>query len=655
MCGISGLIANKPIKYSVINKMNFTVKHRGPDDEGFLIVGRRDADMDLPKLQTVRSNGKLNIALAHCRLAILDLSERGRQPMNYMERYWIVFNGEIYNFIELRKELEMEGYSFRTNTDTEVIMAAYDLWRRECLQKFNGMFAFIIFDSLEEKLFVARDRFGIKPLYFWISPDGFLAFASEIKQFTILSGWRAKMNHQRVYDFLNWGLIDHTNETLFDGVYQLRGGEACEIAVTELAQQFGSGVLTKNLLPVYSWYNLKPRKFDGSFEEAAEKFQDLIRSSVLMHLRADVPVGSCLSGGLDSSSIVGLMIEILNKQNAKDLLKTFSYCSGVTGLDEKEFIEILANYYNIDSHYTYASNEKLFEVLDDLVWFQDEPFCSTSIYAQWNVFKLSAENGVKVLLDGQGGDELLCGYGWFFIVLYAELLKKFQLITLWREIRMGKELHSYNCLFVLRNMANVFLPRAIRRKLKNWFGTESLTPRWMNLGILNAKPTDMNLETNIITTSIKELSRSQLTASNLPMLLHWEDRNSMAHSVESRVPFLDYRLVEFVLGLRNSYIISGGITKRLLRVGMKDILPPKIHMRMDKIGFETPEELWIRESNQEFIQAFQQSIEVSQGIIRPSALNILKEFLDDRRPYSSLIWRLICFGSWVKRFGVSLQ
>lgn len=654
MCGISGLITNKPIKHSVIKKMDFTVKHRGPDDGGFLIVGSHDADTDLPKLQIIQSNSKLNIALGHTRLAILDLSERGRQPMRYMERYWIVFNGEIYNFIELRKELETEGYAFATNTDTEVIMAAYDLWRRECLRKLNGMFAFILFDSLEGKLFVARDRFGIKPLYFWISPDGFLAFASEIKQFTVLSGWRARMNHQRVYDFLNWALVDHTNETLFDGVYQLRGGEACELDTTDLAQRFESGIVTKNLLPVYSWYDLKPRKFHGTFEEAAEEFQGLIRSSVLMHLRADVPVGSCLSGGLDSSSIVGLMIEILNKQNAKELLKTFSYSSGVTGVDEKEFIEILANYYNIDSHYTYASNEKLFEVLDDLVWFQDEPFCSTSIYAQWNVFKLSAENGVKVLLDGQGGDELLCGYGWFFIVLYAELLKKFQLITLWREIRMGKELHSYNCLFVLRNMANVFLPRAIRRKLKNWFGTESLTPRWMNLGILNAKPTDMNLETNIITTSIKELSISQLTASNLPMLLHWEDRNSMAHSVESRVPFLDYRLVEFVLGVPSEYIISEGITKRLLRAGMRDILPTAILMRMDKIGFETPEQLWVRENSDKFMQVLRESIEVSNGIINPSALEGLGRILQGQEPYSSLVWRLICFGSWVKKYVVML-
>ena len=654
MCGISGLITNKPIKHSVIKKMNFTVKHRGPDDEGFLIAGSHDADTDLAKLQIAQSKTKVNIALGHTRLAILDLSEGGRQPMRYMERYWIVFNGEIYNFIELRKELETQRYLFATSTDTEVIMAAYDFWKRDCLQKLDGMFAFILFDSLEEKLFVARDRFGIKPLYFWISPDGFLAFASEIKQFTVLSGWRARMNHQRVYDFLNWGLVDHTNETLFDGVYQLRGGEACELAITELARQFESGAVTKNALSVYSWYDLKPRKFNGTFDQAAEEFQDLIRSSVLMHLRADVPVGSCLSGGLDSSSIVGLMIESLNKQNAKELLKTFSYCSGVKGLDEKEFIDILANYYNIDSYYTYAPYEELFEVLDDLVWFQDEPFCSTSIYAQWNVFKLSAEKGVKVLLDGQGGDELLCGYGWFFIVLFAELFKKFRLFTLWREIRMAKELHSYDCLFVLRNMANVFLPRMIRRILKNWFGSESLTPGWMDLAILDAKPYDMNLKMNIITTSIKELSRSQLTASNLPMLLHWEDRNSMAHSVESRVPFLDYRLVEFVLGLPSDYIISEGMTKRVLRTGMRDILPSKILMRRDKIGFETPEQLWMRENSDKFMQALEESIIVSQGIIDPSALEGLNRILQGQAPYSSLVWRLVSFGCWVKKYTVSL-
>jgi len=329
MCGIAAIAsADAPIPLELVRRMADLVRHRGPDGEGFVAASARDvapvayAGLDTPPAcirpghaylpAHVPQTGSVAAAvlLAHRRLSIVDLSPAGHQPMSFANgRYWIVYNGEIYNHPELRVELMAEGVEFASASDTEVILAAYHRWGPDCLARFNGMFSFVVFDNREKTLFAARDRFGVKPLYYWIAPGGFVAFASEIKQFTGLPGWRAQLNPQRGYDFLAWGLSEHTEETLFDGVRQLRGGEAVRFRLAEIR-----GLRSGASLPVYRWYHLQKGHFDGSQANAVERFRELLFDAVRLRMRSDVPVGSCLSGGLDSSAIVCIAHRLLLRE-----------------------------------------------------------------------------------------------------------------------------------------------------------------------------------------------------------------------------------------------------------------------------------------------------------------------------------------------------
>lgn len=626
MCGIAGLFSQEPIEYKYIKQMTDIIKHRGPDSEG----------------QQALFDGK--IWLGHRRLSILDLSSAGHQPLSYANgRYWITYNGEVYNYLELRQELEKIGYSFKSNADTEVILAAYDEWGRECLHRFNGMWAFLIVDTVQRQVFAARDRFGVKPLYYWQSPQGVLAFASEIKQFTVLPGWKAAMNGQRVYDFLNWGLTDHTNETLFNGVVQIRGGQAAEFSFHDCMK----------VLPVYQWYELKPRSFSGDMQEAAEKFRNLFVDAVRLRLRADVPVGSCLSGGLDSSSIVCVVNDLLKSQNAQELQKTVSACADIKKYDEREFIDQVVNAHGIEAYYTYPQPDNLFEIAGRLTWYQDEPFGSTSIYAQWCVFKLAAEQGLKVMLDGQGADEELAGYHSFFAPKFAGMFKRSEWVRLLQEIIACRKLHNYGVMFALKGMVNMLFPEKVRQNIRKYSGHASVKPDWLNLGKLGAEPIDPFVVNGAKTDTIQNLSIAQLTASNLQMLLHWEDRDSMAHSVESRLPFLDYRLVEFVLGLPDEMKLSKGVTKRVLREGMIGTLPEKIRMRTDKMGFVTPEEIWIKRNPKLFMEEVRKAQQVSRGVLSDNVIERLEKMVKGNIPFSFWLWRVISFGKWIEQYGVN--
>lgn len=282
---------------------------------------------------------------------------------------------------------------FASHSDTEVILHAYRVWGAECLDRFNGMFAFVLLDRVAKRMFAARDRYGIKPLYFWRSPQGLVAFASEIKQFAALPGWSPKVSAQRAYEFLNWGWLDHTQETMFDGVRQLRGGECIDCSLAELVPD----------PPVRRWYRLTPRPFHGDIATAAEEFRALFTDAVRLRLRADVPVGSCLSGGLDSSSIVCVANRLLRSSGAAAQQNTFSACATVKRYDERRYVDIVVDSTGVQAHYVYPELDRLFDTLDEMSWHQDEPFGSTSNYAQWHVFGSAARARVKVLLDGQGG------------------------------------------------------------------------------------------------------------------------------------------------------------------------------------------------------------------------------------------------------------
>lgn len=633
MCGIGGYFIKDLDNSELLQSMMNIISHRGPDDQGCVVF---DAEYDNAHL--------FSVGLGHRRLSILDLSELGHQPMpSQDQRYWMVYNGEIYNYIELRDELIGLGHTFISQSDSEVILAAYAQWGEQCQQRFNGMWAFAIYDRDSKKIFLSRDRFGVKPLYYWISPENDFYFGSEIKQFTTLPSWKAVLNHQRAYDFLIWGLTDHTDETLFHGVYHILPGHSMTVDRNE------DGSIETN---VTEWYVLAGQKFEGSFDDAKVTFKNLMMDSVRLQMRSDVDIGSCLSGGLDSSTIVCLMNNLLCENNSQSVQKTFSACSTVSQYDEKKWIDIVVNNTDVDPYYCYPSIDNLFAESERLTWHQDEPFGSTSIFAQWNVFQLAAEKGVRVMLDGQGADEQLAGYHPYYGARLASLFKSGRWIQFCKEVVIIRRRHEKSWTWLLSYIVSSLFPEFAKKIIRRILGIKHLHPEWMDITVLKATPKELHRST---AGSVNQLSYTQLTTGNLRMLLHWEDRDSMAHSVESRVPFLDHRLVEFVLGLPEDYKMRDGVTKRVLREGMRGILPDAIADRADKIGFATAEDVWVRENADLFRQKLKESIEQSKGVLNDNALEHLEDVVAGRKSFSFLIWRMINFGQWMRIFDVKLS
>jgi asparagine synthase (glutamine-hydrolysing) len=525
------------------------------------------------------------------------------------------------------------------------MLQAYRVWGEGCLERFNGMFAFVLIDRVARRVLAARDRFGVKPLYLWHSPQGLVAFASEIKQFSVLPGWSAQLNGQRAYEFLNWNLLDHTEETLFSGVRQLRGGEFIHCTLEELW----------NGTPTRRWYRLVPREFHGTFDEAARGFHELFTDAVRIRLRADVPVGSCLSGGLDSSSIVCTANRFLRDASAEAHQKTFSAGARIKRFDEREFIDAVTAQTEVEGHYTYPELAELFGSVDAITWHQDEPFGSSSIYAQWRVFELAAKARVKVLLDGQGADELLAGYHTFFAPHFAGLFSSLRWGALWSEMRAARRFHGLSLWGSSKYLGSAIVPGPLRQPLRRLLRKPAVGAEWIDSGRIRFDDRDPYVAYGFKKRSLNEMAGSLLTATNLPMLLHWEDRDSMAHSVESRLPFLDYRLVEFVMGLPPEFKLWDATTKRVLRAAMHGILPEKVRNRMDKMGFVTPEEVWVREEAPDLFRAeLRRAIDASQGIITSKALDRLDAVIAGKEKFSFLVWRMISFGRWMERFGVRL-
>lgn len=647
MCGISALFSREcqPL-HALVARMNALVSHRGPDGSGVRVLRRTDGVE--PRL-SIDQEGFGVVALGHTRLAILDLSTQGHQPMSTLdERFWITYNGEIYNHQELRQELEALGQSFKSRTDTEVILAAYAHWGTACLSRFNGMFAFVLVDRLTRQVFVARDRFGVKPLYYWRSDKGLFAFASEIKQFSALPRWQARLEAQRTYDFLNWGVFDHTAETMFAGVHQIRGGEYVQMQLEEIGEK----------LPIRRWYQLSSSVFEGSESEAALRLKDLLEDSVRIRLRADVRVGSCLSGGLDSSSIVCVANQILSNQAGSDHMQhTFSARSSIRRYDEGEFIDSVLAKTGVVAHQTTPPLEQLFETLPSMVWHQDEPFGSTSIYAQWHIFKLAKDVGVKVMLDGQGADELLAGYHSYFGSFLLSLLRSGDLRSFAQEFMWMQRLHGYSPWYLMKLILNSVLSGGLRQRLRAHAGKAAAgSVNWMNSASLNIEEVDPNERDGVADKSLRAQGVDHLLRTHVPMLLHWEDRSSMAHSVEARVPFLDYRLVEFSISLGDRVKVRNGMTKAVLRQAMQGILPEVVRTRVDKLGFVTPEEIWLRQQAPEkFRRAMRQAIEQSRGVLNDKAMTLLEDVIQGRKPFTFLPWRLITFGAWMDRFSVSTR
>lgn len=628
MCGITGIVNlnKKPVDKVILAKMTRILSHRGPDDEGIFI--------------------EKNIGLGHRRLSIIDLTKAGHQPMFYDNKnLTIVYNGEIYNYLEIRADLVKKGYKFKSQTDTEVIMAAYQEWGVDCLNRFNGMWAFAIYDQKKDLLFCARDRMGVKPFYYLLDKNKFL-FASEIKAILTNPEVNPKPNDKIVWDFAVCGYVDHAEETFFDGVKELRPGNYL--------------IFQDKKLKIKKYWDLDPKaKTEYKDDrECAEKFQELFVDSVKLRLRSDVPVGTCLSGGLDSSAIVCVVNNFLKKSGISQVgkwQKTFSSAYIAEkfpgcACDEREFINEVVDKTKVKSHIVFPAGKKLVQELKDIIYHHDYPFSSTSIYAQWNVFRLAKQNKIKVMLDGQGSDEQLAGYHPFFGIYWGQLMRSYQTWTLLNEAISYSKYHQKSLYKVFKDLVIDIVRKGVvgdflARFVKNQWPEYSLfKPTWRNkyTSLSMIEPTD-NVFKNALHSGFKI---------GLVSLLRYEDRDSMAFSIESRVPFLDYRLVEFIYSLPDSQKIKHGQTKWVMRQGLKGILPEKIRNRQDKIGFATPEEIWMKqELGEDMKKVFASEKFNSRSYWEPGKTSyFFEEYLKGNGTNYQLFWRLYCLEIWFRVF-----
>jgi len=576
MCGIGGIMQRsaQPLFGQDLAEMSRLVAHRGPDAVGYRIFGENGRSHS-----NTAEPGKWTVGLIHRRLAIVDLSSDGQQPMSdESARYWIVFNGEIYNHIELRSELAAQGYRFQSHSDTEVVLAAYSRWGRDCLQRFNGMWAFAIYDCRAKNLFLARDRFGVKPLYYFSEPGRF-AFASELKQLHQLQGGKGRVNRRLLADFFMWRLETHTQETFFEEMFCLPPGAWAEVDAETL--------LAGNIRPQQFWF---PKALaHGNPANIHADFRALFEDAVRLRLRSDVPVGITLSGGLDSSA-VACVASGQQKRDGAGAMEAFTAAYHDPGFSEEPFARSVAQNAGLKHTLIYPESGQITEDWNRFLWFMEEPFGSLSYYTNWKVYQQIRAAGISVILSGQGGDELLLGYERYRFPFLLQQMKNGRFPEAFKFFLQGRHRGNMGILRQLQFMAYFTMPelRALRRRrLVGQF----LRKDFLEFG-LTRKPVLMDSANcqNRIEMQIKEFSKYQL-----PHLLRHEDRVSMSHAVETRLPFLDYRLFEFVLGQRDEDLLAEGWSKHLLREAMRDILPEPVRLRTDKKGFDTPSRRLLRE------------------------------------------------------------
>lgn len=666
MCGVTAIIAPDPTVSPVdLIGMTHKVMHRGPDDGGYVFFDQSEGRVPYFFSDTsgalsagvifnnTPSEARFRVGLGHRRLSIIDLSSAGRQPMATPDkRYWVTYNGEIYNHAELREELERLGAEFHSHSDTEVLLTAYAMWGKECLKRFNGMFAFVLYDRIERRVFAARDRYGVKPLYHWRSPQGVLHFASELKQFTTLPGWQAQLNRARAYDFLAWGLTDHTRETCFQNVYQIPPGHYLSFQEKELAKYPNSWQATPR---EHSWYQLQPACPPNSFDDAADILREKLISAISYRLRSDVRIGANLSGGLDSSTIVCLIDEMNRKTSIGEPFYCVSIGSKYSQFDERQFINLVLDRVHAQRLFLEIRFEDLLQDIDQLIWHQEEPFASTSIFADWCVYRKAADAGIKVMLGGQGADEQLAGYPEYMGHFYRSWLSNGAILEVLRDLHAAHKNRGAKWSFLLVRLADALLPQVLRQRLRRLHDVPSSNPFWLNPQMLGIRPHDSFETYGFRSTSVREASRAQLERTNLPMQLKWEDRDSMAHSVESRAPYLDVDLVEYLYGIQDSFRYYLGESKRILRHAMRGRVPDPVLDRRDKMGFVTPESVWVQgQGGQFFLDQICAAADICGGIIRPDAIKYFGEMIEGRRRYSHSLWRAISFGMWIKRFNVTI-
>jgi asparagine synthase (glutamine-hydrolysing) len=606
MCGIAGIIEKKAARVDEtrLKAMTAQVAHRGPDGEGFAFLG--------------------TVGFGHRRLAILDLRPEGAQPMSYGDSgLTIIHNGEIYNYLELRETLKALGHQFHTQTDTEVILAAYRAWGEDCVTRFNGMWAFAIHDTKRQLVFCSRDRFGVKPFYYH-EDETRLVFGSEIRQILpFCSAIRA--NREAVENFIITTGNDLGDDTFFEGVKRL---PASHSLVYDLASH-------QHRLTRYYTLTRPLAVSDASREEATDALFAQLVDAVKLRLRSDVKVGTCLSGGLDSSSVASIAASL----SRKGAFAAITAVSEQESNNEAGYAALVAAAAGLDWYQVTPSYDEFVASLPEIVRVQEEPFGSASIVMQYWVMKTARANGIPVLLDGQGGDELLLGYERYYATAILRMFKERGLLTTLRELRQIRRNNSK------MHMLNIF---------KYLLGAASSHLRygyylWQHRYLRHhpQRPPHLKALARAVT-DVWALQALDVTSTSLPSLLRFEDKNSMAHGIETRLPFLDYRLVEMALALPVDYKIHDGWSKWLLRQAMFGNMPDSIVWRKNKIGFEAPEAIWLVR-HQEIMREAVLASPLIGALAQREKLIKLYPRLDVRSRF-----RLYSVALWEAEFGVTL-
>jgi asparagine synthase (glutamine-hydrolysing) len=667
MCGISGLlILNKQELHlpQLLQKMTTSLSHRGPDDEGYVLFNNLDAipcggkntatsswnnEFRYSTSKSIdESFGDVFMGLSHRRLSVIDLSSAGHQPMcNDDASVWITCNGEIYNYIELRSELDQLGHVFRTKSDIEVLLKAYEVWDIKFTEKLNGMWAFVIYDKRKNLLFGCRDRFGVKPLYYYYS-EQFLAFASEQKALLALPVEK-DLNNKAVFDYLIYGKVEVGESGFYSHIKELLPSHYFTFNLN--SKQFQTGkYYNLSFNNTYTPFNLKKS------EEYVDRIKEKVFRSVELRLRSDVPVGFCLSGGIDSSSIIGTAHEINRSQNLQQLkgnLHAFTATHGNHDCDESKWAAQVVDKYNMNWHKAECSSAELFSELETMIYYQDSPLFSTSTYAQNSVMKLAKQHGITILLDGQGGDELFAGYIPFYISFYFELMKKFRLGRLGSEwFNLNNSPLNNSILFksLFKVILNNVLPETVKRNLYKRLHPESA---YISGDLFTLQISEISLAPDYSSKSMNQWLHNFFTQYYLKNLLRWEDRCSMQYSIESRTPFADDKdLIEFVFSVPASYKIHQGWSKYLLRNAMKDVLPQSIFQRTDKLGFATPQANWLMNENLKMKKHIQELASYdTDNIVNTNQLlnnwNSIFAFANQRST-QDFVWRYMNYLMWRK-------
>lgn len=633
MCGIIGGFwkGSSPDDRTLMNMGMEKLTHRGPDDQN---------------VSTFRNRHGM-VMLGHTRLSIIDLSPSGNQPMTSQNgRFTMVFNGEIYNYRELREELMGDGVRFVSDSDTEVLLEAWTKLGETCLPKLIGMFAFAVQDHLEGTIVCARDPFGIKPLFYTLDLEAErFFFASEVPALIALKNQRPAINWQRAYDYLEHGLQDGGNGTFIEDIDSLPPAhllrfdlESCRI---------------KDLFP---WWRPNFRqKSTLTFGKAAEELREIFLTNVRLHLRSDVPVGAALSGGIDSSAIVCAMRHIEPKMP----IHTFSYIARGTEFNEESWVDLVNEHVNAIPHKVFVDAQEVGGDFPDLIRTQGEPFNSTSMYAQFRIFKEARECGIPVILEGQGADELLAGYEGYPGQRMRSLLEEGKWRLMLKFARDWKSSPGRSSKSPLRSLIGQLLPEGLHAKAlmfsRKGKGGGILNHKALKRRGVSIKTPWMGRTKNGKGRRVVETLAFSLSDHELPTLLRFGDRNSMRFSVENRVPFLTVAMADFLLSLPENYLISdSGVSKRIFRAAMRGIVPDAILDRSDKIGFVTPMQGWVA-SGKLLLRKKTSWVEPHPILNVGSYLAELEEVVRRNGILTPRMWRALNFIQWIEEFDVKVS